>query len=951
VQAKVQQAQRLLPAELDPPTITKTNPDDTPILWMTLQSDTLPLRDLMIYVNDHLKDRFTTVPGVGDIFLGGYVDPNLRVWVLPEALRRFYLTVGDVITTVQRQNVEPPSGYFDTPTQEYNVRTLGEESTAGRFARLHILTRGGQPNYLPIRLGQVARVEEGLADVRRISRSMGKQAVGLGILKQRGSNEVAVARAVKKRMAEVQKTLPPGMRLGLNVDITQYVEQSVQEMDLTLVLAAILTGLVCWLFLGSWTATVNVWLAIPTSVLGTFLILYFFGFTLNTFTLMALTLVIGIVVDDAIMMQENITRHLEMGQDSMRAAIFGAREITFAAVATSLALVAIFLPVAFLSGVIGRFFFEFGLTLCVAVLLSLLEAVTLTPMRSSRFVTFKPRTTWFGHGVDRSFQALRRAYRGALELALRHRWPVIIGSLAFFAASFLAVRGLNKEFIPPQDMSLFIVQIKTPVGSSLTFTDSKVRQVEAFLAARPEVLRYFCVIGGFGGGQVNSGMLFITLRPKGERGSSPELGNHPGQQKIMNLYRRVLTQRTQVKVIIQDLSSRGFSSGRSFPVEFSVQGPDWDKLSQYALHIMTELNQTGLVSDLDTDYQTGQPEIQVLPDREAAAARGVDVGSIGDVINALIGGEKIGTYPAGGHRYDIRVKMAPEAQTGNLLNLIKNLNVRNNRGELIPLADVIRTREVSTLQAITRYNRERSITITANVAQGKSQQAALQAAENIGRRILPGDYHIVVTGSAQTFQESFAGLLLALFLGILVAYMVLGTQFNSFIDPLAVLMALPFSASGAFLALLLTGQSLNIYSMIGLILLMGIVKKNSILLVDFTNRRRETGLDVHSALLEACPIRLRPILMTSIAVIAGALPAALAIGPGAATRIPMSVAVIGGVIVSTLLTLFVVPCAYSLLVKFEGPDTHKPFAQTAAGKAFQAAEPGMQAPSAARARK
>ena len=314
VQAKVQQSARLLPTEMDPPVIIKTNPDDTPILWLALHSTKYSMRDLMIYVNDILKDQITTVPGVGDIFLGGYVEPNLRVWVKTAPLQHYYLSVDDVVNSIQRQNVEPPSGYFDTPDKEYNVRTMGEESTADRFGAMHIITRGAEPNYLPIRLGQVSRIEEGLADVRRISRANGEPAVGLGVLKQRGSNEVAVARAVKKKLAEIQKTLPQGMDLTVNFDLTQFIEQSVQEMDLTLVLAALLTGLVCWIFLGSWTPTLNVWLAIPTSVIGTFLVLYFMGFTLNTFTLMALTLVIGIVVDDAIMMQENISRHREHGR-------------------------------------------------------------------------------------------------------------------------------------------------------------------------------------------------------------------------------------------------------------------------------------------------------------------------------------------------------------------------------------------------------------------------------------------------------------------------------------------------------------------------------------------------------------------------------------------------------------------------------------------------------------
>ncbi len=935
VQAKLSQSARLLPTQMDPPVITKTNPADTPILWLALQSDRYSLRDLMIYVNDYLKGQITTVPGVGDIFLGGYVDPNMRVWVKTNALDRYYLSVNDVNNTLKTQNVEPPSGYFDTPKKEYNVRTMGEESTPEKFAAMHILSRGGQPNYQSVKLGQVSRIEKGMADVRRISRANGLPAVGLGVLKQRGSNEVAVANAVKQRVAEIQKNLPPGMKLTINVDLSKFIRQSVEEMNLTLILAAILTGLVCWIFLGSWTSTLNVWLAIPTSIMGTFLILYFLGFTLNTFTLMALTLVIGIVVDDAIMMQENISRHLEMGQNSTKAAILGARQITFAAVAASVALVAIFMPVAFMSGVIGTFFFQFGLTLSVAVLLSLMEAVTLTPMRASRFVTFKPRTTWFGHGVDQIFTTTRNGYHRILSLALRHRWKVIIGALIFFAGSFYSLKYLNKEFVPSQDMSLFIIQMKTPVGSSLTYTDSKVKLVEKYLLSRPEVSRTFLALGGFSGGQVNTGLIFVTLKPKGERGIDPQTHHELTQQEFMNLTRRNLKSISDARIVLQDLSSRGFGSGRSFPVEFTILGADWDKLGNYSKEIMDQLKKTGLVTDLDTDYQTGQSEIHILPDRAKAADHGVDVESVGQVINALIGGVVVGSYPEGGHRYDVRVKMAPEDIKGNLFELIKDLKVRNNRGNLIALQKVVKLQEVSTLQVITRYNRQRAITVTANVAPGKSQQAALAEAAAISKAVLPGGYHINITGSAQTFQESFSGLLLALVLGILIAYMVLGTQFNSFIDPFSVLMALPFSVSGAFLALLLTGQSLNIYSMIGLILLMGIVKKNSILLVEFTNRvREEKKKSVHDALLEACPIRLRPILMTSIAIIAGAVPAALAIGPGAATRIPMSVAVIGGVMVSTLLTLFVVPCVYSLLANLEGKETHIPFEQTEAGKVY-----------------
>jgi len=921
VESKLQRAQRRLPKDLEPPVISKTNPEDQPILWLTLESETVPREKLMGFVRDRLKDKFTTVPGVGEVFLGGFAEPNLRIWVSDKALKQYALTVTDVLNTVAREHSEVPAGTLESGKKEYNLRVLGEAGTVQEFENLIINSRGGQPNYVPIRLKQVARVEEGTEDVRRIARGMGRPAVGLGIIKQRGSNEVAVARAVKQRIAEVRKTLPKDMHLEINMDATEFTERAVGDMNFTLVLAAIFTALVCWLFLGSWSSTVNVLLAIPTSVVGSFLVLYFSGFTLNTFTLMALSLVIGIVVDDAIMMLENIMRHREMGQGRVEAALVGAREITFAAMATSLAIVAIFLPVAFMRGVMGKFFFQFGVTITVAVMLSLLEAVTLTPMRCSQFLDVSPRRSWIGRGMEGLLDWLRRGYRRSLEIVLNHRWKMVLLSLLFFGASLYTVTRLNKEFIPPEDMGRFMVRLQTKVGSSLPFTDSRFREIENYLLQRPEVERVFLNIGGMGGASVSQGNMFITLKPKAERGVNPKTGRHWTQMELMDFYRGQFKKVEGVKASLQDMSIRAISASRGYPVEFTVQGPEWDELAKYTQQISDELEKTGLVTDLDMDYRVGQPEIHLIPDRNQASLRGVSVASIGESVNAMIGGVVPGTYSRAGHRYDIRVKL--EEDKRDRASRIKSLFVRNNRGELIPLSEVIRLEEKPVLQSISRMNRERAISVSANVAPGKSQEVAITTAQQLARKILPADYHVEIGGSAQTFRESFGDLWMALILGILVAYMILASQFNSYIDPVTILMALPFSVSGAFLALLLTNQSLNIYSMIGLILLMGIVKKNSILLVEFTNRIRERGQhDVRAALLEACPVRLRPILMTSIATIAAAVPVALAIGPGAESRVPMAVTVIGGVLVSTVLTLFVVPCVYSLFSRLEGKHAH-----------------------------
>jgi len=922
VQAKVDSVLQKLPKQITSPTIRKSNPEDQPIMLLTLESDKYPLKELMLYTNDRVKNDFSTVAGVGDITLWGYRDPNLRIWVDKNALNTYALSVDDVISTIQNQHMEGPAGQLDSGKTQFNVRTMGEAKTIEEFGNLVINQRGGAPNYVPIRLSQVARVEEGMADAYSYSRAMGTPSVTLSILKQRGSNAVAVAKAVRARVAEVQKGLPKGMKLSINFDSTRYTEQAVRELKFTLLLSALLTGLVCWMFLGSWTSTLNVLLAMPTSVIGTFIVLYFAGFTLNTFTLLGLSLSIGIVVDDAIMVLENIIRHREKGKSRILAALDGSKEITFAAMAATISVVAIFLPVAFMSGVIGKFFFQFGVTITVAVLLSLVEALTLTPMRCSQFVDIGKRSTRFGQGVEWLMNKTRDLYASSLAIALNNRLKVIVAALVVFALSFSVLMFLNKEFIPTQDQSRFNIRLKTPVGSALSYSNLKFSEVEKFLSKRSEVDRYVVQVGGGSPGDSNSGSVLVTMKERGHRGIDPKKGHELSQLEFMDVCRKKFNKIPDVHAVIQDLSTKAFTASRGFPVEFTVQGPDWDKLAGYSKQIMDGLEKTGLVTDLDTNYSLGQPELQVVPDRKKAADYGVDIATISQDVEAMIGGILVGTYEKGGHRYDIRLKL--EGSLEDPRTTVNSLFVRNNRGELTPLSNLITMKEKQSMVSIWRSNRERSITVYANVKAGESQQKALLAAQNIAKRLLPPEYHITLTGSSQTFAESLQSLVWVLLLGIIVAYMVLASQFNSFVDPLSVLMALPFSISGALMALFVTHHSINIYSVIGLILLMGIVKKNSILLVDFTNQVRDRGeSSVHKALLTACPIRLRPILMTSVATIAGALPAALAFGPGAESRNPMAIAVIGGVIFSTALTLYVVPCFYSLMSRFEGKHSHE----------------------------
>ena len=663
IQTKIAQAQRQLPNELDPPVVTKVNPQDQPIMWLGVSGD-VPKRDLMEYVQDHLKDQFQTISGVGEIFLGGFLERNLRVWIDGNKLEAAQLTVEDVVDAIQREHAELPAGRLETGAKEFNVRAMGEATSVEEFGNILIPSRGGQPIYTPIALKDVAVIEDGLADARRISRIMGETAVGLGIRKQRGANDVEVARRVRRKMAEVASRLPQGIQLGVNFDRTRFIEDSINELTFTLILSAILTSLVCWAFLGSWSATLNILMAIPTSIVGSFICLYFLGFTLNTFTLLALSLAIGIVVDDAIMVLENIVRHREQGLARVEAARLGARQITSAALAATLAIIAIFLPVAFMAGLIGKFFFEFGMTISIAVALSLLEALTLAPMRCAQFLRVGERRTRFGKAVESAFRILAARYHTALTWSLRHRRMVSGVSVAVFVVSLGVLPWLRKEFVPPQDQSMFLVRLQMPVGSSIEFTDGKFKLAEQFAMGRPEVKRYFGAIGGFGGGEVNTGILFITLHPPRRRQVVPPSTHPLSQRDLMALFRKELNAIPDVKASIQDMSLSGFSAQRGFPIEFSIRGPDWEQLGVIAQEMERRMSQSPLMVDVDSDYLTGVPEVRVWPDREQASQRGVSMATIARTVNALIGGERVAKYTRGGRRYDVRVRLMPSQRLG-----------------------------------------------------------------------------------------------------------------------------------------------------------------------------------------------------------------------------------------------------------------------------------------------
>ncbi len=896
VQTRVAQVQRRLPRDIEPPVVSKTNPEDQPIMWIGLSGPYAP-QVLADYARYRIKEKLQTVPGVGEI-QSGAVERNIRIWIDSDKLDERRVTASEVLTAIQRQHVELPAGRLETSGREVNVRVLGEAFDLDEFRRLVVKDVEGSAVYL----SDVAIVEDGFEDVRRVSRVNGEPAQGMGIRKQRGSNAVAVAKGVKAAIADIEKTLPEGMELGINFDSTKFIEESVHEIQFELLLSVILTAFVCWLFLGSFSATLNVILAIPMSLLGTVACIYFFGFTLNTFTLLGLALAVGIVVDDAIMVLENIFRHGEMGKDRVSAAREGTEEISFAALAATLAVCAIFLPVVFMAGVIGKFFLQFGVTLCIAVLLSYVEAITLAPARSAQMLkSGQARQSKLGHFVDVWFDRLSARYAKVLALGLRHAVAVLLLAAGVFAASIFVFKKLPSEFVPSQDQSRLMVRLQTAVGANLEETDRVFRRAEEFLVKQPEVLRVFGSVGGFGGGggAVNSGILFVTMHPPSERMS---------QQDFATKIRSEFNAYPGVRAVVQDLSQQGFTASRGFPIEFSVRGPEWEKLIEISTGMRDKLAASGFATDVDTDYQVGMPELRIVPDRDRAADLGVPVEQVATTVNALVGGVRSGKYSTGGRRIDIRTRLLAKQRTRP--EDLTRLRVRTAGGELIPLSSLIKEEERPALQSVTRRDRERAISIYGNVAPGRAQGDALAYVESISKG-LPAGYRAVLGGSSVAFRESMGQLMFALVLGLVVAYMVLASQFNSFLHPVTVLSIIPLSIAGAAFALLITGKSLNIFSMIGLLLLMGIAKKNSIILVDYAVQgQRERGMSAHDAMMMAGPTRLRPILMTTMATMMAAVPPALALGPGSETRGPMAVAIIGGLIISTTLSLLVVPAFF-----------------------------------------
>ena len=906
-------SQLRLPQGINPPVIRKQNPEEDPILIISVFGETT-LKDMLAWADNYLLDQIRFLPGVGEVSLGGASERNLRIWLDTKKLESYELTISDIIAALNSQHVESAAGQYTQGGRELRVRWLGEATNLDEVKNIRIIKRGGERIFnRNIYIKDVAVVQDGLSDVTRLFRINGQQAIGIQIKKQRGTNEVVVAKTVIAKLEEIKSSFPKGLQYRVNVDFTKSTDATVNLTIEKLWVAACITIVICFLFLGSFQAALNILFSIPTSIVGTFLVLYFSGFTLNLFTLLALTLSISIVVDDAIMLLENIVRHYRMGKDSKTAASEGAKEVLPAAIAATLAVVAVFLPVVFMDGIIGKFFFQFGVTMCACVLISLLEAMTITPMRAAALLSSEPKISKFEHYLDDLFHKFGLRYQKILTSTLKHKYIVVTASLVFFVLSLVLVGRVRQEFVPLQDQNIIIMMAQTKPGTSLEETSKKVEELEAILRKHKEISGFFTSVGGMGSSaNTNQAFLPITLVPRDQRDK--------GHLEIMDILRAEFKAVKGIKATLRDNSARNLSSGRQNPIGINLRGPDLKILEAKSSEFIKRLEDEKLGVDLDTDYRSGIPELLIKPNRKAMSDRGVSVDEVGLILAAGVGGTRQGKYTFDGKRYDIRFKINEDQITKP--EDFKHLYVRNGAGNLIPFAELVTIEEGSAIQSISRVNRQRAISIYGNLAPGLSQSAVLKRAAVIAKEILPPGYSFALEGASAGFSSAFSSLFYALMIGILVAYLILAVQFDSFIHPISVLVALPFSVTGALIALWMFNVSLNLFSFIGLIVLMGIAKKNSIMLVEFTNQVRNghLGGKPHTpfeALLQACPIRLRPIIMTSAATVAAAGPLVLGSSIGVETRIPMGLSIIGGTIVSTLLTLFVVPALYLMLTPLE----------------------------------
>jgi multidrug efflux pump len=905
VRDRVSRIRGSLPREADDPIVVKVDVNAQPIIWIALSSDRHTPLEMSEFAEVVLKDRLQRVPGVGSVFIGGERRYAMRVWLDPRRMAAHELTVQDVEQAIERENAEIPGGRIEGEGREFSVRTRGELSTPEGFGAIVVVQRDDYT----VRLSDVAEVTVGPEDDRSITRYNGVPSIGLGIVKQVKASTVEVADRVSEALPELNRLLPAGMELTIAYDSSIFIRDSINEVAKTIVFAIGLVLFVVLAFLKSFRATLMPALAIPISIIGAFAVMYFLGFTINILTLLAFVMAIGLVVDDAIVMLENIFRHIEMGKPRLRAAWDGAREVGFVIVATTISLIAVFFPLAFLTGTVGRLFNEFGISLAVAVAISGFVALTLTPMLCSKILLplHGVRDSWASRSFDAFFRWLDRRYERTLRVVVRHRLIAFAVAAVLFGLSVVVFRTLPRELVPTEDRNIAFGIVIAPEGSTLEYTDRYMRQLEGILMSRPEFEGLFTATGlGFGGpGRVTNGFLFYRLKPREQREKS--------QQEVV---RELFFQTFSIPGVLAFVINPPSMGGRfaSSPVEYVLQADSYERLQQATGAMMAKASQLGYLINLDSDLRLNKPELDVQIDRDRAARLGVSVTDIGSTLETLLGGRVVSEFKRGSKQYDVIAQVRP--QDRSTPNAIDEIYLRAGSGQLVQLANVVTVRETVAPKELNHFNRVRSTTLTANLAPGVDIGTALDALDRIAAEDLPPGVRTDLGGQSREFRESSSKLYFMFVLAIVFIFLVLAAQFESFVHPLTILLSVPLAVVGAIFSLWLFKLSLNIYSQIGLIVLIGLVTKNAILIVEFANQLRNRGMSVLEAVIEAARIRLRPILMTSFSTIFGVLPIALGWGAGAEARQPLGIAIVGGMFASTFLTLILVPAVYIFMAKF-----------------------------------
>jgi multidrug efflux pump len=900
-----------LPDGADTPVVRKVDANASAIMWISVTSKSLDALELSDFLRRVYVDRLSTVPGVANVNLGGERRFAMRIWVDRGALAARGLTVQDVETAIRRQNVELPGGRIESTQREFTVKTDSRLSTPEDFQNVIVSNKNG---YL-VRLGEVARVEVGAEDERFEFYQAGETAIGMGIVRQSTANTLSVADAVREEVERLSSSLPPETTTEISYDESQFIRASINGVLRTLAEGIALVILVILLFLRDWRSTIVAMVAIPVSIIAAFMVMSFFGASINVLTLLAIVLAIGIVVDDAIVEIENVHRRIEEGQPPLLAAFDGAREIGFAVIATTATLMAVFVPLAFMTGNTGRLFREFAITLAASIFFSGVVARTLTPMMCSKLMV--PAHGRIQRMTEPLFEGMNNGYRWLLSRALKA--PLVL--LAMGVAVSLSAYGLfvmiPKEFSPTEDRGAIIVRIQAPEGASLEYTRERVREVERAIMPYQERGLVSSMLSQVAPGfarpsPVNAGLVIVRLVPWEQRTVK--------QQDMVQQLLPLVSSFPGSRAFPLNPPSFGGAGGFGQPVQFVLGGPDYDTLRDWRDTMIEKAQATGMFVNLESDYRESQPDIRVQIDRQRAADLGVSVEEIGRTLELMFGEREVSTFVSRGDEYPVILRA--RAQDRATPNDLANTFIRVASGELVPLASFVTLTESAAPQTLNRFDRLRSITIQSSLAPGVSLGDALDTLERLARDNLPAEARIGYTGQSKDFRDSSNAIYVTFGLALLVVFLVLAAQFESWINPLIIMLTVPLAVTGGLAALALTGQTLNIYSQIGMILLIGLMTKNGILIVEFANQLRERGYSVRDAVVESSVLRLRPILMTSIAMIGGAIPLAWSTGAGAEARNAIGSVIVGGVALSTILTVLVVPSLYLLIGGLTKPSTY-----------------------------